>query len=82
MSHIRITVDGNVLMDVDPGEWSTTPPDIARLKLSGEGQPWMLAIMASVAKAATLALAGKAGQDTAIGVTTRPAGWTMSVDTA
>ncbi|SLI56848.1 Hypothetical major facilitator transporter [Mycobacteroides abscessus subsp. bolletii] len=57
MSHIKITVDGKVLMDTDPGKWRSTPPDIPDLKRQsgGHGQGWGLAVMVTLAQAGTLA---------------------------
>lgn len=80
MSHIRIEVDGTVLMDADPGTWHATPPDINSLKLKAGNQPWGLAVMATVAETATLAMAGKPGRNTTITITTDGDGWTMDVE--
>lgn len=85
MSNIRITIDGNLVMDSNPGQWSTTPPDIEGLKLEGGGntpEPWMQAIMITLARVATEALAGAKAGDTAITATTRKGGWTLDVDQA
>lgn len=82
MSHIRITVDDTTIMDADPGTWRQTPPDINTLKLKAGSQPWGLAVMATVAEAATLAMAGKEGRDTTITITTDTDGWTMDVEHA
>lgn len=77
---IRITVDGQTIMDADPGEWRTTPPDIDSLKLKAGTQPWGLAVMGTVAEAATLAMAGKSCGDTTIAITSRATGWSMDVE--
>ena len=79
MSHIRITVDDTTIMDADPGTWTHTPPDINTLKLKAGNQPWGLAVMATVAEAATLVMAGKPARDTTITITTDADGWTMDV---
>lgn len=79
MSHIRIEVDGDVLMSADPGTWTHTPPDINGLNLKAGNQPWGLAVMATVAEAATLVMAGKPARDTTITITTDTDGWTMDV---
>jgi hypothetical protein len=82
MSNIRIAIDGKTVMDSDPGQWSTQPPDLASLQNLGGGaqpQPWMQAIMITLAKVATEAMAGVKGGDTSIEVTTRAGGWTMDV---
>ncbi|AWH14491.1 hypothetical protein HWB60_gp097 [Mycobacterium phage TChen] len=84
MTNIRITIDDKTLMDADPGTWTTTPPDIETLKqhLGGidEPEPYMQAIMLTLAKVATLAMVGKQQPNTTIAVTTRPTGWTLSID--
>ncbi|AVP42386.1 hypothetical protein SEA_PIPER2020_94 [Mycobacterium phage Piper2020] len=74
---IHIEVDGKVLMHSDPGQWTTTPPDIPAVQKAGPNEPWMLPIMTALAKAATLTMAGKKHSDTTIAVTTRPTGWTL-----
>lgn len=82
MSHIRITIDDEVVMDADPGQWSVTPPDVASLQLKGGGttpKPWMQAVLLTLASVATLAMAGKPAGDTVITVTTRDGGWTLDV---
>lgn len=38
MSNIKITVDGKVLMDTDPGTWRSTPPDIPDLSANPAGR--------------------------------------------
>ncbi|MDO3206618.1 MFS transporter [Mycobacteroides abscessus] len=80
MSHIRIIVDGDTLMDADPGNWRSTPPDIESLKLKTGGQPWGIALMGAVAEAATLSMANLPATDTTIVVTTRDNGWTLDVE--
>jgi hypothetical protein len=82
MSNIRITIDGDTVMDSDPGDWSLTPPDIDSLKLkaTGPGKPWGLAVMSTIADAAPRALAGHTIGNTTITVTTTSTGWTMDVD--
>lgn len=74
---IHIEVDGKVLMHADPGQWTTTPPDVQEVQKAGPNEPWMLPIMAALAKTATLAMAGAKHEDTTISVTTRKNGWTM-----
>ncbi|AGT12508.1 hypothetical protein HAMULUS_99 [Mycobacterium phage Hamulus] len=74
---IHIEVDGKVLMHADPGQWTTTPPDVQAVQKAGPNEPWMLPIMAALAKAATLAMAGAKHEDATIRVTTRKNGWTM-----
>lgn len=79
MSHITITVDGDTLMDADPGSWNSTPPNIDSLKLKLGGQPWGIALIGAVAEAGTLSMANLPGTDTTIVVTTRDNGWTLDV---
>ena len=83
MAHITVTIDGDTIMDADPGTWSTTPPDINALGFRGRSsqpEPWRQLIMLTIAETATLALAGKPGVNTHINVTTRTDGWTMDME--
>jgi hypothetical protein len=81
MANIRITVDGNVLMDADPGTWSSAPPNMMPLQLGKpDPDPWMVAMMPTVAKVATEAMAGKKPGDITITVTTDDNGWTLDVE--
>jgi len=54
VSHLKVVVDGEVLMDADPGTWSSEPPDLESLKgalasRGGENQPWMMSILYTLA---------------------------------
>ncbi|CPR78950.1 Hypothetical major facilitator transporter [Mycobacteroides abscessus subsp. abscessus] len=80
MSNIKITVDGKVLMDTDPGKWRSTPPDIPDLKRQSGGQGWGLAAMVTLAQAGTLAELGQPIGDTTMTITTRANGWTLDVE--
>ncbi len=80
MSHITITIDGETIMDADPGTWRSTPPDVEALKLKSSGQPWGIALMGAVAEAATLSMANLPATDTTIAVTTRNNGWALDVE--
>ncbi|WP_100481924.1 MFS transporter, partial [Mycobacteroides abscessus] len=80
MSNIKITVDGKVLMDTDPGKWRSTPPDIPDLKRQSGGQGWGLAVMVTLAQAGTLAELGQPIGDTTMTITTRANGWTLDVE--
>ncbi|AIT14578.1 hypothetical protein SEA_TAPIOCA_69 [Mycobacterium phage Tapioca] len=76
MSHIRVTLDGNTIMDGDPGQWATKPPAIADLELraaSGNPEPWVQ-ILTAFARAAVT------GRNTTITATTRDNGWTLDVE--
>ncbi len=83
MAHITVVVNGDTLMNADPGDWTTNPPDINALGFRGRGnqpEPWRQLIMLTIAETATLALAGKPGLNTSIDVTTRAGGWTMNME--
>lgn len=84
MAKLKITVDGDVLMDSDPGEWRTTPPDLSALPIRAGAQPapWMLTIMDAVNKTAMRAVAGHETGSAEITVTTRAYGWTVDYDAA
>ena len=86
MSNFRITVDNTTLMDADPGQWSSTPPDMDTLKTDlakhgGNNQPWMMSILYTIATVAPKVLMGQNPGDTTIAVTTRADGYDMSVTT-
>ncbi|WP_457060251.1 MFS transporter [Mycobacteroides abscessus] len=80
MSNIKISVDGKVLMDTDPGKWRSTPPDIPDLKRQSGGQGWGLAVMVTLAQAGTLAELGQPIGNTTMTITTRANGWTLDVE--
>lgn len=89
--HLCITIDDQTVMNTDVGTWTATPPDLTKLNLRGGGnkpQPWLQAIMFTIAKLATEQLAGQtAGTTNANGrtdivVTTRGNGWDMSTTTS
>lgn len=84
MSHLRITIDGQTLMDANPGQWTHTPPDLSKLNFNAGSvdQPYMLTIQGIVAKRAIEAIAGHARGNTDITVTTRADGWDMSTTTS
>ncbi|OMC52537.1 hypothetical protein A5742_16445 [Mycolicibacterium fortuitum] len=72
MAHIHIEVDGDVLMDGNPGEWTSNPPEMDKLQLKGgTPDPWMVALMPSVANAVTKTLAN---------MPITPRHWTLTVD--
>lgn len=84
--HLSITIDDDTVMDSDIGTWTHTPPDLTKLNLRGGGtkpQPWLQAIMFTVAKLATEQLSGQTTGNgrTDIHVTTRTNGWDMSMRT-
>ncbi|AEL19986.1 hypothetical protein CL81_gp67 [Mycobacterium phage Charlie] len=76
MSHIRVTIDGNTIMDGNPGQWATKLPAIADLELratSGNPEPWVQILT-------TFARAAAAGRDATITATTDTNGWTLNVE--
>lgn len=78
-----MVVDGETLMDADPGEWSSNPPDVSALNLraGNKPEPWMQTILFTVAKTGIDALSGGQTGDTDIVVTTVEDGWDMTVRT-
>lgn len=83
MSHLRVIINGQTLMDANPGEWTHTPPDLTKLNFNAGAidQPYMLTIQGIVAKRAIEAIAGHTQGNTEITVTTRTNGWDMSTTT-
>lgn len=75
MSRIRIIIDGDTVMDADPGTWTHTPPDLDALKLQSTTppQPWMQSVMFALADIATKAFAGQTQTDS-------KGGWTLDVE--
>jgi hypothetical protein len=80
MSNIKITVDGKILMDADPGAWRSAPPNLPDLKRQSGGQGWGLAVMATLAQTATLAQLGQPTGNTTMTITTHAKGWTLDVE--
>lgn len=76
MTNMRVTLNGDVLMDGDLGQWSTNPPPLLaeQLKAHTTPKPWMRAIMLTIADAAT------SNQSTTIDVTTRSNRWDLHVE--
>jgi hypothetical protein len=74
MATLRITVDGNTVMDGDLGQWTTEPPFIAeQLKANARPAPWMRCLML------TLADAAMSEKVMSVDVRTRANGWDFSV---
>ena len=75
MARITLTVDGNVEMDADLGNWTADPPQILRDQLAAHTTPklYMRCVLMVVADAAM--------SDTAtdIDITTDGNDWTMAV---
>ncbi|QBI97312.1 hypothetical protein KD930_gp68 [Mycobacterium phage Kevin1] len=76
MSHIRVVINGDTVMDGNTGQWIAKPPAIADLELraaSGEPEPWVQILT-------TFARAAVADRDATITATTRDTGWTLDVE--
>lgn len=52
MTHIRLDIDGDTVMDVDLTTWSAQPPAIADLNLKAANDPWAIPLLQSIARAA------------------------------
>lgn len=54
MSHVRVIVNGETLLDEDLDAWQATPPDAFKdaLKPGAKPEPWMTAILVTMADAA------------------------------
>lgn len=76
MSHLKISIDDQVLMDGDIGQWTAEPPrgvqDLVS-KASGNTDPWHQAIL--VVMTHTIA----AQKNATITVNTQADGWTLEV---
>ncbi|MCV7208409.1 hypothetical protein [Mycolicibacterium canariasense] len=85
MSHIKIEVDGNIVMDaeVSPrrGELPSLDDIQGSLKKAAGGtfQPWAVCAIQALALAMQPMLVGKPTGDTTIAVTTRAGGWALDV---
>lgn len=78
-ARMRITVDGDTLMDADLGNWTQPKPQIDQLnQLAASPTPpaWTRPVMVMLAEAALRK------RSLNIDITTRDSGWTMSVDDA
>lgn len=75
MSQLTITVDGDTVMDADPGDFTLNPPELVTDQLKANARPavWMRAMAIVIADAAMSRC------DTSINVTTRFNGWDLSV---
>lgn len=76
MAHTRITIDNNVVLNSDLGDWQQQPPDFvqAQLRPGAKPQPWMKALLVTMAEAAAT------DQPLTANITTRAGGWTLAVD--
>lgn len=75
MATMRVTIDGQTVMDGDMGQWTTEPPAILtdQLKANSKPAPWMRALMLTMADAAM------GEQAISVEVKTRADGWDYSV---
>lgn len=72
---IRVRVDGRELFNGQAGEWISRPPDVFRdaIRPDAVPEPWMKAIMITLADTVTLQKGVK------INVRTKINGWSMEV---
>jgi hypothetical protein len=75
MAHVTVTIDGQIAMDDDTGEWTSEPPQLITQQLAPNAKPavWMETIMRLVLKAAMT------GTPVTVEVTTHANGWEMTV---
>lgn len=74
MTHVRITIDGDTVMDTDISQWNTEPPAITDLKLQAAAdQPWAIPTIQALTAAAIRQ------HDTDIDVTTGDTEFTLHV---
>jgi hypothetical protein len=75
VTEVRITVNGTVEFDGDPGEWKSQPPTLFRdmLKPGSTLRPWLNHVALAMADAV------KAGQDVDIDVHHRSNRFTLKV---
>jgi len=76
MTHIKLTLNGDTLMDGDTGQWQRKPPSaIQHLIKPGRGkqEPYLQAALAAVVEASLRDV------DTHIDCNTFPTGWNIRV---
>lgn len=71
MAQIRITIDGETVMDSDCGTWTSTPPELVATHMQ-QPKPWSRPLLMVVADAAMR------DQPTTITITTGPKTWTLT----
>lgn len=75
MSHVRVTVDGTIMLDDNLGDWQARPPEFLKqmVEPSSKPDPYIKAV------GITLADALLTGHDVAIDVRTDGDNWSMDV---
>lgn len=75
MTHVRIRVNREVVLDSDLDEWAAVPPDYFKswIRPDANPQPWQKAVMVAMADAVLQQ------QDVSLEVTTEPNRWSMEV---
>jgi len=75
VTHIKLTVDGQTLMDGDLGTWKRTPPTAIQhlLKPGKQPEPYLQAALGALLEASIK------GTDAHIEATTTPTGWCVRV---
>ena len=75
MAAITLTIDGEVVINGDLGDWDTNPPQILRDQLAAHAKPkpWMRCLLIALADAAMMQ------QDATLDVVTGDGTWTLSV---
>lgn len=76
MATMKLTVNDDVILDGDLGEWTDNPPALLtdQLKAGAKPRPWMRAVLLTVADFAT----GKQSMD--VNVQHRSNRWTLAVE--
>jgi hypothetical protein len=75
VAHIRLTLDGDTLMDGDLGAWQQQPPEAVAdmLRNGGRGEPWHRPTLMVIADA------DLRNKSATITITTSADGWTLDV---
>lgn len=76
MSHIKVTLNGEQMMDDNLGNWTARPPEFLKRMVQPGGpkpEPHILAIGVVISNAVLM------GEDAAIDVTVDSDGWSMNV---
>lgn len=76
MSHIKVVINGEQMMDDNLGNWTARPPEFLKRMVTPGGpkpEPHILAIGVVISNAVLM------GEDAAIDVTVDDGGWSMQV---